>query len=196
MTRELGMEKSESDCGDGANEEGGSVAGCSGSFGQGEEAPKSGKWALREDWLATHPTFTKMMSLEAADSRGVYAAFLVYLDLLEVRNWHEVSFTGLAEFQLVCLHGREKETEPLQVVVPTPAQVSFSHERLRQIMNSTGTMQAKPDSPLSITLAIVETDSTIVYYKLTDGFVMPDPPDSPAEADNKQGKKKRKRLLK
>ncbi|KAG8132857.1 hypothetical protein E2320_010698, partial [Naja naja] len=43
-------------------------------------------------------------------------------------NWHEVSFTGLAEFQLVCLHGREKETEPLQIVVPTPAQVSFSHE--------------------------------------------------------------------
>uniref|UniRef100_A0A8C7E445 tRNA-splicing endonuclease subunit Sen15 domain-containing protein n=1 Tax=Naja naja TaxID=35670 RepID=A0A8C7E445_NAJNA len=98
-------------------------------FWAGGGAPKSGKWALREDWLTTHPTFTKMMSLEAADSRGVYAAFLVYLDLLEVRNWHEVSFTGLAEFQLVCLHGREKETEPLQIVVPTPAQVSFSHER-------------------------------------------------------------------
>ncbi|XP_058034571.1 tRNA-splicing endonuclease subunit Sen15 [Ahaetulla prasina] len=195
MTRELGMEKSESDCGDGANEEGGSVAVCSGVCGQGEEESKPGKWALREDWLSTHPTFTKMMSLEVADSGGVYAAFLVYLDLLEVRNWHEVSFTGLAEFQLVCLHGREKETEPLQVVVPTPAQVSFSHERLRQIMKSTGTMQAKPDSPLSITLAIVETDSTIVYYKLTDGFVMPDPPDSPADADSKQGRKKRKRLL-
>ncbi|XP_063154500.1 tRNA-splicing endonuclease subunit Sen15 isoform X2 [Candoia aspera] len=138
--------------------------------------------------------FTQMMSLEVADSRGVYAAFLVYLDLLEVRNWHEVSFTGLAEFQLVCLHGREKETEPLQVVVPTPAHVSFSHERLREIMNSTRTVLAKPDSPLSITLAIVETDSTIVYYTLTDGFVMPDPPDSPEDADSKQGRKKRKRL--
>ncbi|KAM3840888.1 tRNA-splicing endonuclease subunit Sen15 isoform 4-T4 [Vipera latastei] len=171
------MEKSKSDCGDGSKE-GGSVAGCSVFFGREEETPKPGKWALREDWLATHPTvsrrrtggtkisllipgcskvvvslnswemhhsffvkpgaavrqlqFTKMMSLEVADSRGVYAAFLVYLDLLEVRNWHEVSFTGLAEFQLVCLHGREKETEPLQVVVPTPAQVSFSHESLSE----------------------------------------------------------------
>ncbi|KAG8132856.1 hypothetical protein E2320_010698 [Naja naja] len=131
----------------------------------------------------------KMMSLEAGICR--------FLSLLgpSRRNWHEVSFTGLAEFQLVCLHGREKETEPLQIVVPTPAQVSFSHERLRQIMKSTGTMQAKPDSPLSITLAIVETDSTIVYYKLTDGFVIPDPPESPAETDSKQGRKKRKRLL-
>ncbi|XP_063154499.1 tRNA-splicing endonuclease subunit Sen15 isoform X1 [Candoia aspera] len=188
------MEASESRSGDGAKEEGGSVAGRSGLFGQEKEAPNPGKWALRENWLATHPTFTQMMSLEVADSRGVYAAFLVYLDLLEVRNWHEVSFTGLAEFQLVCLHGREKETEPLQVVVPTPAHVSFSHERLREIMNSTRTVLAKPDSPLSITLAIVETDSTIVYYTLTDGFVMPDPPDSPEDADSKQGRKKRKRL--
>ncbi|XP_032082726.1 tRNA-splicing endonuclease subunit Sen15 [Thamnophis elegans] len=197
MTLESGMEKQEGDRGgDGANEEGGSVAGCSGFWGQGEEASKPEKWALPEDWMSTHPTFTNMMSLKVADSRGVYAAFLVYLDLLEVRNWHEVSFTGLAEFQLVCLHGREKEDEPLQVVVPTPAQVSFSHERLRQIMKSSGAVQAKPDSPLSITLAIVETDSTIVYYKLTDGLVMPDPPDSPSDADSKQGRKKKKRLSK
>lgn len=72
---------------------------------------------------------------------------------------------------------------------------SFYFSRLRQIMKNTGTMQAKTDSPLSITLAIVETDSTIVYYKLTDGFVMPDPPDNPEDADSKQGRKKRKRLL-
>ncbi|XP_070602409.1 tRNA-splicing endonuclease subunit Sen15 [Erythrolamprus reginae] len=188
------MAKLESDCGDGANE-GGSVAECFEFGGQREEASKPEKWALREDWLSTHPTFTKMMSLEVADSKVVYAAFLVYLDLLEVRNWHEVSFTGLAEFQLVCLHGREKENEPMQAVIPTPAQLSFSHERLRQIMKSTGTMQGEPDPPLSITLAIIETDSTIVYYKLTDGFVMPDPPDGPADVDIKQGKKKRKRML-
>lgn len=59
MTRELGMEKSESDCGDGANEEGGSVAGCSGFFGQGEEASKPEKWVPREDWLSTHPTVSR-----------------------------------------------------------------------------------------------------------------------------------------
>ena len=36
-------------------------------------------------------------------------------------------------------------------------------------------MQGDPDSPTSFTLAIVESDSTIVYYKLTDGFMLPDP---------------------
>ncbi|KAL8178129.1 UNVERIFIED_CONTAM: tRNA-splicing endonuclease subunit Sen15 [Gekko kuhli] len=133
-----------------------------------------------------------MMSLDVADSGRVYAAFLVYLDLLEARNWHEVSYVGLAEFQLVCLRGREREGEDLQVVVPTPAHVSFSHERMRQIMRRTHTVS---DSPMSITLAIVESDSTIVYYKLTDGFAMPDPPDDTEDVDNKQWRKKRKRLL-
>ncbi|XP_062973280.1 tRNA-splicing endonuclease subunit Sen15 [Elgaria multicarinata webbii] len=160
-----------------------------------EESPERGRWALRRSWLAAHPTFTGMMSLDVADRSGVYAAFLVYLDLLEVRNWHEVSYTGLAEFQLVSLCGREREAEDLQVVVPTPAHVSFSHERLRQIMKRACTVQEKPDSSLSIMLAIVESDSTIVYYKLTDGFVMPDPPDDTEDMDNKQWRKKRKRVL-
>uniref|UniRef100_A0A8D0C0N9 tRNA splicing endonuclease subunit 15 n=1 Tax=Salvator merianae TaxID=96440 RepID=A0A8D0C0N9_SALMN len=153
------------------------------------------QWALRGNWIAAHPTFTKMMSLDVADSGGVYAAFLVYLDLLEVRNWHEVSYTGLVELQLVCLHGREREGEDLQVVVPTPVHESFSHERVRQIMKTVCAMQEKPDTPISIILAIVESDSTIVYYKLTDGFVMPDPPDDTEDVNSKQWRKRRKKFL-
>lgn len=53
-----------------------------------------------------------------------------------------------------------------------------------------------PDTPLSVTLAIVESDSTVVYYKVTDGFVIPDPPDSTEDVDNKQWRKKRKKLFK
>ncbi|XP_060088388.1 tRNA-splicing endonuclease subunit Sen15 [Heteronotia binoei] len=176
----------------GAAESRGFFVGDSGPSAEEQDAPKPGRWTLREDWLAAHPTLTRMMSLDVADSGRVYAAFLVYLDLLEARNWHEVSYIGLAEFQFVCLHGRERETDDLQVVVPTPVHVSFSHERLRQIMKRTCTVL---NSPLSITLAIVESDSTIVYYKLTDGFVMPDPPDGTEDVDNKQWRKKRKRLL-
>ncbi|XP_048338425.1 tRNA-splicing endonuclease subunit Sen15 [Sphaerodactylus townsendi] len=170
----------------------GLLLGDSGLSDQEQDAPEPGRWDLRKDWLAAHPTLTKMMSLDVADSGCVYTAFLVYLDLLEARNWHEVSYVGLAEFQLICLHGRERETDDLQVVVPTPVHVSFSHERIRQIMKRTHTVS---DSPMSVTLAIVESDSTIVYYKLTDGFAMPDPPDDPEDLDNKQWRKKRKRLL-
>ncbi|NXB82851.1 SEN15 endonuclease, partial [Donacobius atricapilla] len=140
--------------------------------------------------------FTEMMSLDVSDSTQVYAAFLVYLDLLEGRNWHEVQAVGVAELQLVCLHARAREQEGLQVMVPVPAHILISHERLREILKKASLPPEDPDTLLSVTLAIVETDSTIVYYKMTDGFVMPEPPDDTEDVDNKQWRKKRKKLFK
>lgn len=42
-------------------------------------------------------------------------------------------------------------------------------------MKASRKLQGDPELPMSFTLAIVESDSTIVYYKLTDGFMLPDP---------------------
>ncbi|XP_023787393.1 tRNA-splicing endonuclease subunit Sen15 isoform X2 [Cyanistes caeruleus] len=157
-----------------------------------------GSWsgAAGCNWITIHPTFTEMMSLDVSDSTQVYAAFLVYLDLLEGRNWHEVQPVGVEELQLVCLHARAKEQEALQVMVPVPAHILISHERLREILKKASLPAEDPDTLVSVTLAIVETDSTIVYYKMTDGFVMPDPPDDTEDVDNKQWRKKRKKLFK
>lgn len=47
--------------------------------------------------------------------------------------------------------------------------------RIREILKASRKLQGDPDLPMSFTLAIVESDSTIVYYKLTDGFMLPDP---------------------
>ncbi|XP_020650761.3 tRNA-splicing endonuclease subunit Sen15 isoform X2 [Pogona vitticeps] len=193
VARECGMEASGSRSGLQTPADGASGARGFDLSDQEKEASKAGGRASRGNWLGTHPTFTKMMSLDVADSSSVYAAFLVYLDLLEVRNWYEVSFFGLAEFQLVGLRGREREAEDFQVVMPTPVHVSFSHERLRQIMKRACALENNPDSSLSLTLAIVESDSTIVYYKLTDGFVMPNPPEDTKEMDDKQWKKKKRK---
>ncbi|NXS29529.1 SEN15 endonuclease, partial [Pomatostomus ruficeps] len=140
--------------------------------------------------------FTEMMSLDVSDSTQVYAAFLVYLDLLEGRNWHEVQPVGVAELQLVCLHARAREHEGIQVMVPVPAHIQISHERLREILKNAALPPEDPDTLPSVTLAIVETDSTIVYYKMTDGFVMSDPPDDTEDVNNKQWRKKRKNLFK
>uniref|UniRef100_A0A8C5U7Y0 tRNA splicing endonuclease subunit 15 n=1 Tax=Malurus cyaneus samueli TaxID=2593467 RepID=A0A8C5U7Y0_9PASS len=171
--------------------------------GQGSSAPgrtsgTQGGWsgAAGGNWIAIHPTFTEMMSLDVSDSTQVYAAFLVYLDLLEGRNWHEVQPVGVAELQLVCLHGRAREHEGLQVMVPVPAHILISHERLREILKKASLPPQEPDTLVSVTLAIVETDSTIVYYKMTDGIVMPDPLDDTEDVDNKQWRKKRKKLFK
>lgn len=45
---------------------------------------------------------------------------------------------------------------------------------------------------MSFTLAIVESDSTIVYYKLTDGFMLPDPQVSFEGTDRKLVEEKRR----
>ncbi|XP_036244163.1 tRNA-splicing endonuclease subunit Sen15 [Molothrus ater] len=169
-----------------------------GSSAAGREEKAQGSWsgAAGGNWITAHPTFTEMMSLDVSDSTQVYAAFLVYLDLLEGRSWHEVQPVGVAELQLVCLHARAKEQEGLQVMVPVPAHILISHERLREILKKASLPPEDPDTLLSVTLAIVETDSTIVYYKMTDGFVMPDPPGDTEDVDNKQWRKKRKKLFK
>ncbi|EPQ01687.1 tRNA-splicing endonuclease subunit Sen15 [Myotis brandtii] len=116
-----------------------------------------------------------MMELDIGDATQVYIAFLVYLDLMESKSWHEVNCVGLPDLQLICLVGTEIEGEGLQTVVPTSINASLSHNRIREILKASRKLQGDPDLPMSFTLAIVESDSTIVYYKLTDGFMLPDP---------------------
>uniref|UniRef100_A0A6I8RSE9 tRNA splicing endonuclease subunit 15 n=1 Tax=Xenopus tropicalis TaxID=8364 RepID=A0A6I8RSE9_XENTR len=138
--------------------------------------------------------FKEMMAMDVADSAQVYTAFLVYMDLLEVRNWHDVKIHGSSELHLIYLHGLEKEGCIPQLIIPTPVSMSYSHERIQQFMKLDCTSD-EAQSISSILLAIVESDSTVVYYKLTDGFVIPDPPDFVEDMDNKQWRKKRLRHL-
>ena len=44
-----------------------------------------------------------MMELDIGDATQVYIAFLVYLDLIESKSWHEVNCVGLPDLQLICL---------------------------------------------------------------------------------------------
>ncbi|XP_052593138.1 tRNA-splicing endonuclease subunit Sen15 [Peromyscus californicus insignis] len=132
-------------------------------------------WAPEDAWMGTHPKYLEMMELDIGDATQVYIAFLVYLDLMESKSWHEVNCVGIPELQLICLLGTEIEGEGLQTVVPTPISASLSHNRIREILKASRKLQGDPELPMSFTLAIVESDSTIVYYKLTDGFMLPDP---------------------
>ncbi|XP_053549828.1 tRNA-splicing endonuclease subunit Sen15 [Bombina bombina] len=148
-----------------------------------------------ETWISAHPRLREMLALDVADSTHVHTAFLVYMDLLEVRNWHDVQIFGSSELHLIYLIGKEKEDHLPQAIVPTPVSTSYSHERIQQMMKVICEQEEKQTAPASLLLAVVESDSTIVYYKLTDGFVMPDPPDFVEDIDNKQWRKKRVRLL-
>ncbi|KAI5939627.1 tRNA-splicing endonuclease subunit Sen15 [Manis javanica] len=152
------------------------TAGCSG-LGPGGVSSGGGahSWAPEDAWMGTHPKYLEMMELDVGDATQVYIAFLVYLDLIESKSWHEVNCVGLPDLQLICLVGTEIEGEGLQTVVPALVSASLSHNSIREILKASQKLQGDPDLPMSFTLAIVESDSTIVYYKLTDGFMLPDP---------------------
>ena len=60
------------------------------------------------------------MGLEVEDTAQVHAAFLVYMDLVEVRQWTHVSGTKCPELQVVLLEGREKDGGPVLTVLPLP----------------------------------------------------------------------------
>ncbi|CAH2311911.1 tRNA-splicing endonuclease subunit Sen15 [Pelobates cultripes] len=81
-------------------------------------------------WIRKHPRFREMMSLDAADSAQVYAAFLVYMDLLEARNWYDVQISSSADLHLIYLRGQEKDDHKPQVIIPTPVSTSHSHESI------------------------------------------------------------------
>ncbi|XP_063796279.1 tRNA-splicing endonuclease subunit Sen15 isoform X2 [Pseudophryne corroboree] len=101
----------------------------------------SGTRGEEEPWILEHPKFKEMMTLDVAESAQVYAAFLVYMDLLEVRNWHKVQILGSDELHLVYLLGQEKGDNVPQVIIPTPVTMSCSHERIQQFLNLSHTSE-------------------------------------------------------
>nr|KAF6316733.1 tRNA splicing endonuclease subunit 15 [Pipistrellus kuhlii] len=109
-----------------------------GAPGDGDGAPP---WAPEDAWMATHPKYLEMMELDIGDATQVYIAFLVYLDLMESKSWHEVNCVGLPDLQLICLVGTEIEGEGLQTVVPTSINASLSHNRIREILKASRKLQ-------------------------------------------------------
>ncbi|KAK3567151.1 hypothetical protein QTP86_011056 [Hemibagrus guttatus] len=125
--------------------------------------------------------YQDMLNLGGDDRAQVYGAFLVYLDLTEVRRWTGVVAVPCPELQAVLLEGREKEGGEVQVVYPLPAHRSIRHRDLRCIVG-----RGRPTL-----LCAVASDSTLVYQRLSDGLVTPDPPVDIRDLGRRQHRKRR-----
>jgi tRNA-splicing endonuclease subunit Sen15 len=110
------------------------------------------------------------MELDKGNATQVYVAFLAHLDLMKSKGWHEAN-CGIIR---TTVYLPEIEGEGLQTEVPISISASLSYNRTREILKSSQKLQGDPDLPMSFTLATVESDSPIVYYKITDGFMLPD----------------------
>ncbi|KAK1786781.1 hypothetical protein P4O66_017173 [Electrophorus voltai] len=133
------------------------------------------------EWITQHPMYQELMRLDVGDSAQVYAAFLVYLDLTEVRKWKDVVGIPCHELQAVLLKGREKEDESVHMVFPLPAQRTVSHKDFRCVLDR--------GSPML--LCAVASDSTLVYQRLCDGLLTPDPPVDIKDQGHRQHRKRR-----
>uniref|UniRef100_A0A8D3A5I5 tRNA-splicing endonuclease subunit Sen15 domain-containing protein n=1 Tax=Scophthalmus maximus TaxID=52904 RepID=A0A8D3A5I5_SCOMX len=123
------------------------------------------KWCINE-FVFSLWQYEQMKKLEVGDSEQLHAAFLVYMDLTEVRRWKDVSCVKSPELQAVLLEGREKEGAPIQTVFPLPVRRALCHKSLRHVL----------DRGYPMLLCAVASDSTLVYQRMTDGLVTPDPP--------------------
>lgn len=87
------------------------------------------------------------------------AAYRVYLDLREVRQYEAVSYHVSRELDHLYLKGRKNFDEEEEIIVPVLATKSFTFKEMEKF-------QAAFSSD-SIKLAICDPSSTIMYYKLT-----------------------------
>ncbi|XP_022610520.1 tRNA-splicing endonuclease subunit Sen15 [Seriola lalandi dorsalis] len=138
--------------------------------------------ASPQNWILLHPAYQQMKDLEVGDSAQVHAAFLVYMDLAEVRQWKEVTCVKIPELQAVLLEGREKEGAPIQTVLPLPVHRSLCHKSIRHVL----------DRGFPMLLCAVASDSTLVYQRMTDGLVTPDPPVGPFQDVGRRHHRKRR----
>lgn len=135
-----------------------------------------------DSWIHLHPMYREMKSLGVEDCAQTHAAFLAYMDLTEVRHWKEVSCLKSSELQVVLLEAREKEDGPVHTVLPLSVHQSISHNSIRSVL----------DRGFPMLLCAVSSDSTLVYQRITDGLVTPEPPVGPfQDVERRQHRKRR-----
>ncbi|CAL1579905.1 unnamed protein product [Knipowitschia caucasica] len=134
-----------------------------------------------DNWIDLHPVFREMKSLGIEDSAQIHAAFLAYMDLTEVRHWKEVSCLKSSELQVVLLEAQEKDGGPVHTVLPLPDHQAITHNTIRCVL----------DRGFPMLLCAVASDSTLVYQKVCDGLVTPEPPAGPFQDVGRQHRKRK-----
>ncbi|GAA6009308.1 hypothetical protein JCM11491_004268 [Sporobolomyces phaffii] len=115
--------------------------------------------------------------------------FQSYVDLRLAQQWKDLEVIELAEISTVVLRGKPKNPPkaPPAIVLPMNLQTPTSISSLDHVLtavsklppppsaataSATAAASSEPSSP-TVYLAIVEKDSSIVYYVLRQGIVSP-----------------------
>lgn len=99
------------------------------------------------------------------------AAIHTYRDLTEVKLWYDVTVHACQ--QLIYFLAREHAKDDNIYVVPISAQEPLSPLKIDDLFRTVATNQTKPHQNNRVILALVDTDTTVVYYNLYTGIQPP-----------------------
>jgi len=130
-------------------------------------APQENSHPGRVEAMENHVSYPALASLAKSYPRAANSLFATYNDLLHAQRWEDLTVLDLPACTRGALSGRRPNSEPTTLyVLPCSMSESLSTSWL------TDAFKALND-PEGIYLAISTEDSSIVYYKISRGFVKP-----------------------
>ncbi|XP_060078018.1 tRNA-splicing endonuclease subunit Sen15-like [Ylistrum balloti] len=127
-----------------------------------------------------HPKYREIEKFQLLNEDQMKAAFLVYMDLCEDKQWWNLELHPCCDLDLVFISGHAARHTPRELVLPVPSGCSLTPGDLQNYLHSVSLEEYHTSG---ITMAIMDTDSTTVYYKISDGLV---PPASPESTERKK----------
>ncbi|CAD5118150.1 DgyrCDS6885 [Dimorphilus gyrociliatus] len=124
-----------------------------------------------------HPKYRQLCAT-IDDEKQRQMIFEVYMDLSEVRKWHNLNIRKLKANRFV-VTGNPMASAAENAVYPVSSQDKFSLGEITDLLSS---MKEELQSPILI-LAFIDQDSTIAYSKLQNGL---NPPETPRQMQDKR----------
>lgn len=129
-----------------------------------------------------HPLYKKICESGIGKEDYWHRTFLVCMDLVECRGWYNVVLHPVEELQLLLIVGHPSATDDRCFVWPMSISDSVCPSDIHTV---TSTVNVISDTA-RLMIGVVSSDSTVVYYTLTDGLVRPESVDDQNAAKLKQ----------
>eukprot|EP00160_Parvularia_atlantis_P004913 Unigene14177_Nuclearia_a/m.42785 Unigene14177_Nuclearia_a/g.42785 ORF Unigene14177_Nuclearia_a/g.42785 Unigene14177_Nuclearia_a/m.42785 type:complete len:167 (+) Unigene14177_Nuclearia_a:3-503(+) len=123
--------------------------------------------------MEVHPAYAFVRDVCARHPATANEVFQVSLDLRYAKLWVDISAHELPGQDTVYLLARESEGRDIQAVVPVSMDSDVSVARLTALFEGIAAQHPEHARPFCVNLAVVATDSTVVYYRLFDVLVPP-----------------------
>ncbi|XP_043287017.1 uncharacterized protein [Venturia canescens] len=128
-----------------------------------------------------HPSYYKISELGCKDDGKITTAFHVYIELCEERKFWDIHYKYHEDLDLIYLEARIRENSEIEIYIPWAANNNIT---LRNIENIQEQLQCT-----SFTLVLKSSDSSSIFYKVTEGLAKPPTPQMTKDLKSRNEKK-------